>query len=774
MKYYFLDFVRKIGLDYYMGLRFCQKDVKTMLLNLILLLSSNFLTAQSILINEVMSSNANTLTDEDGDSPDWFELFNTSSNAINLDGWHITDDADEPDKWTFPNISLPPDEFLLVFASNKDRTSGVYLHTNFKISSGGEPLFLYDANGQLVDEILPISIPTDISYGRQPDGNAVFYFFDTSSPGFSNNNNSTTLAETDELSFSHEAGWYSQAFELEIMASNTDAIVYYTQDGSIPDETSFLYQNPILIQKKNTPNQLSLISTAQRYWQEPKGNILKINTFRAVAYRNGQPSSKVYTRSFLLHENGASRYPFPVISMVTDADNLFDSSIGIHVPGDLEEPGNLQSGNYYQSGSDWERSAHMEFFGTDGTLGIEQDIGIRIHGLFSRQMPQKSIRWYARNEYDEPYLNYSFFPGKDVDKFKRLVMRSADPNNFGVPFKDELCHLLVREMGLDYQAFIPTVAFINGEYWGIFNLKERHDEHYIAENHALEAEDIDMLEGTGGVVAGSYDNFADLMAFAQQYDLSEPVNYQQLKAFFDVDNFINFLVAELYFELWDFPEGNLKFWRSQDANGAWQWLFNDGDSAMHEYWKSKMLEIISPRSEQSEANPLVLLFRKLLENEDFKQNFYQHFLYHLNHTLAPKNVLHKIDSLQAVYDPLMPEHILRWGYPSTMQGYHSATDHLRQFAALRPATLLADLKEVFDQPFDIYPNPVRYELSIRLWNGLSDEWEFQLYNVIGQPIRSGKIYDNIGTLDFSNLEAGIYFLNIKIAYAWYTVKVSKV
>lgn len=739
---------------------------------LFILLIAIKLPAQ-IVINEIMSSNATTIIDEDGDSPDWLELYNGTPNAVNLVGWHITDEVGEPEKWMFPNISIPSGDFLLIFASDKNRTTGPYLHSNFKISSAGEPLQLYNAAGQLVNAIPPVPIPTDISYGRQLDGSGAFYFFDIPSPNFSNNDNTTTSGNADELTFSHEAAWYNAPIELSLTVSNIDAIIYYTLDGSVPDNSDLLYQNPILIQQKNTPNQLSLIPTTQKYWQEPKENVFKINTLRAVAYRGGQASSHVYTRSFLVDANGANRYPVSVVSLVTEADHFFDSATGIYVPGDLEESGNLQSGNYYERGRDWERPAHIEFFEADGDLGIAQDIGLRIHGLFSRQLPQKSIRWYARNEYAESYLEYPFFPEKDINDYKRLVMRSANPNNFSVPFKDELCHLLVREMDLAYQAFRPVVAFVNGEYWGIFNLKERHDEYYLAENYDLETDEVDIVEGTGGVIAGSYDRFADLMIFAQQYDLSDPVNYAQLQTFFDVNNFIDFLVAELYFELWDFPEGNLKFWRPQAMDGQWQWLFNDGDSAMHEYWKSKMLEIVSTRAGQSEDNPLVLIFRKLLNNPDFKTQFYQQFLHHLNHTLSPDNVLHKIDSLQSIYDPLMPEHILRWGYPASMQDYHSAVEHLQQFAALRPSVLMADLEEAFDVPFSISPNPVQSDLTVRLFDERINNWSFELYNALGQQILSGQRYNFAETIPFSQLNSGVYFLNVKIDYVWYAVKIVK-
>ncbi len=574
---------------------------------------------------------------------------------------------------------------------------------------------------------------------------------------------------------SHPRGWYTTAFQLTLSTDNPNAQIHYTLNGELPDTSSLRYSDFIIIDKKTTAPDLATIPTAPEYWQPPQGEVFQLTVIRAAGFWGATRVTPYRTFTYGVNDVGSLRYPFPVVSLVTDARNLFDPNYGIYIPGNLATKGNLQSGNHYQRGREWERPVHIEYFEADGTLGIAQDAGIRIHGQYSRQLPQKSLRLYARNDYGEKYFDYPFFIQKNIDEYKRLVLRVANPNNFHVPFKDELCHLLVREMGLEYQAFTPVAAFVNGEYWGIFNLKERHDKHYIRSNYGIDPDNVDMLERSGFVIDGDATTFEEMMDFVRQNDLSTNANYTTIQTYIHLDNFIDFVVAELYLELWDFPENNLKYWREKTPDAQWRWLFNDGDSAMHEYWKSKMREMLTPLTNDHDTQPFVILLKKLLTNKTFKERFYQRFLYHLNHTLSPNNVLYKIDSLTRIYDPAMPEHIRRWGYPATMNDYHAAVGLMRQFAALRPAVLLADLEAMLGQPFEVFPNPMREQLTIQLYDNVNENLsDYTLHNALGQAVLSDIFTTDTQTVNTSKLITGVYFLTINMAGVYYVVKVIKV
>jgi hypothetical protein len=381
------------------------------------------------------------------------------------------------------------------------------------------------------------------------------------------------------------------------------------------------------------------------------------------------------------------------------------------------------------------------------------------------------MRLYARNEYGNAYFNYPFFKQKpQIDQYKRIVIRSINPNYFHLPFKDELCHLLVSEMGLAYQAFEPAIVFINGEYWGVYNLKERQDEFYIAANYDINKDEVSLLERDGDAISGDPIIFEDLKAFVRFNDFSDQSKYEELKSKMDISNFIDFLIAEMYFESWDFPEQNLRYWTS--PNTKFQWLFNDGDVAMYEYWHAKLIKILFPENTDIDGLFFTQLVQQLIVNENFKKDLYSRFIYHLQHILSPQNVIHKIDSLQAIYDPVMPEHILRWGYPNTIHDYHAAVDHVRQFAALRPATLATDLRNLFGKPFIVYPNPVEDILQLNFFGELQEEQVYYIINdVRGTLVQQGMLNQNI--MDWSHLLPGSYCLSVNINGIWYVEQVVK-
>jgi hypothetical protein len=729
------------------------------------------LIAQDLFINEIMSSNENNLADEDGDFSDWIEIYNASDASINLEGWTLSDDENELDQWAFPNANISANGFILVFASGKDRINTAEFHTNFKIKSEGEALFLSNPNGLIIDELDAVAIPTDLSFGRKNDASNNLFYFNNPSPNASNNDNSTTIIPTETLAFSHEAAWYETGFDLMINGSSNH-IIRYTTDGSTPTILSAIFEESIPIHnKENIPNQISMIPTSPEYWEVPRGNVFKITTIRAASFLDNQRSSPIYSRSFLLHPSGHDRYSVPVISLSTDNDFLFDNEDGIHVfgEGNMDIP---QEGNYYETGGEWEIPVHFEYFGKEGELHLNQDVGMRIHGVFSRQLPQKSLRIYARDEYGESYFNYPFFEQKPaIERYKRLVIRSVNPNYFHVPFKDELCHLLANEIGLPYQAYEPTVVFINGEYWGVFNLKERQDEYYVASNFDIDKDDINLIEKDGDLVSGDVFPFWELKAFVKNNDLSEAVHYEEFKEIIDIQSLMDLLILEFYLELWDFPEQNVKLWNTNEQ--PWSWIFNDGDTSMHEYWKSKMKEILLSENDVISDLFFTKMTQAIFKNESFRQAFHARFIHHLNHTLSPENVISKIDSLQVIYDPLMPEHISRWTYPNTINDYHAAVEHIRQFALLRPATLFTELTELFGVPFTIYPNPTTAQINIDFHSDfdIPTGMIFQLTNVAGRTIEQGIIHTSM--LDISSLSTGVYFVTVLYEGVWYSEKVIK-
>lgn len=217
------------------------------IISILLFLVWVFPSEAQIVINELQASNGSTLFDEDGDAEDWIELFNTGSDTVNLSGYGLSDDYDNPFRWIIPDVTIQPGEFLLVWASGKDRTlPSAPMHTNFSISSSGEEVLLTAPNGERMDEIAPVPIPRDISYGRYPDGSENFYFFSEPTPG-SQNSSERYRKLLEPPVFSHQGGQYTSSFQLTLSADE-DASIYYTTDGTMPtDSNGFLYNGPITI-----------------------------------------------------------------------------------------------------------------------------------------------------------------------------------------------------------------------------------------------------------------------------------------------------------------------------------------------------------------------------------------------------------------------------------------------------------------------------------------------------------------------------------------------
>lgn len=190
----------------------------------------------AVRINEVMASNGSTIADEDGDFEDWIELHNHGEYPVDVSGWGLSDNYDDPFRWIFPEVTrLDPAEYLLVWASGKNRTDGE-LHTNFSISASGEEIIITRPEGIRVDELEPVVIPRDVSVGRIDGGGETWFFFGEPTPGAANATEAF-LGVLDPPTFSHPAGFYEAGFSLELHASE-GATVLYTKPVAGPALTA--------------------------------------------------------------------------------------------------------------------------------------------------------------------------------------------------------------------------------------------------------------------------------------------------------------------------------------------------------------------------------------------------------------------------------------------------------------------------------------------------------------------------------------------------------
>lgn len=647
-----------------------------------------------IVINEVMASNETSITDEDGDNSDWIEFYNTSGSPFNLEGFVLTDDNDEIYKWTFPSIEVPAGGHLLVFASGKDKTDNE-LHTNFSLRSDGENITLSNQLGIRVDKLPARALVADHSFGRAEDGSPEWQLFSQSSPN-DENDESIPLYP---LLFSQPAGIYSSDMELGIYCPK-NADIHYTLDSSDPRTNDDEFDDMIeLSSREGDPNEYSEIPSTTEF-EPPVGEVYKINTVRAQAFIDGDPVSPIVTRSYIV-EPDDERFNLPILSIVSDPDNFFDDDIGIYVPGSNYNGENESSMNCFQSGPAWERPIHLEFF-EDGEATISQDAGIRIHGGGSRREPQKALRLYARSDYGPKNFSNQFFPEKDIKEFRRLVLRGKPQSNRSC-LTDEIGAKLSAEMDLEHMALRQTLLFINGEFWGVYGIRERIDEHYIKSNFGHEEEDITILNGNpengGCCVVGNSVEYNEMITFIEDNDATDDAIYSQIEDMIDIDNLIDYHLLQMWAANYDWPRNNIRYWKP--VGGKWRWIVFDLDFCMR-FWDRPTIYNFFNIASSNTNEWSTFLLRTLIENDDFKERFIQRLELHLNNTLTPQTVACYANQLRHQMAPHMQEYSDRFDYgwsEESWQGY--VDDVIQEFASERPCFLEEQIDDEFNESLDI-------------------------------------------------------------------------
>lgn len=671
--------------------------------------SSDLTFGQELHLNEIMSSNATVHSDEDGDFEDWIEIYNSGADSVNLTGFGLSDDYNRPFRWVFPDTTIAPEEYMIVWASGKNRLMpGNELHTNYGISSDGEEVLLTEPGGTRLDELSPVEIPGNISIGRQPDGVGDLIFFSEPTPGTSNNTEGYSEVLEPPV-FSHSAGFYSQDIEVELSHPDPDVQIYYTVDGSNPSRDSKLYEDEIsLSDRSEDPNLLSVIPSAVgSRWRIPAGNLRKGNTIRVKAIKDGALSS-VQTKTFFIFQTGSEIYNLPVISIVTDSLNLFDNETGIYIPGVNHVEGNEGTGNYAQRGIEWERPSSIEFFESDGQPAFEQNIGIRIHGGWTRRFQLKSLRLYARSSYGENRFNHKIFDEIEDESFNRLILRGSG-NEFGqTMFMDAAAQSLIRHFNVDTQAYRPAVVFINGEFWGIHNLRERYDKHYLERVYGADPDNIDLLTGRNSVKEGENRHYNRMIEYITANDLSTTEHFDTVATKMDIDNFLDYYSAQIYYGNTDWPQNNIDFWRSRNEynpgapkghDGRWRWMLYDVDRSLGFSTKASfdMLEwVLSEKNLRNDQEWPNLIFSNLLENQVFHEQLVNRISDHLNTAFTPERVSHVIDSLKTPLEPVIDEHIERWPNHGSSERWEGLVENMLTYADERPGYLRQHMMDHFE------------------------------------------------------------------------------
>jgi len=458
-------------------------------------------TFAQLYINEVMPSNTSSIADNAGEYEDWFEVYNSSNSPIDIAGYYFTDDLSNTTKWLVPSTDASktkvPANGYKIFWADENETQGED-HTNFKLSDAGDLVYLYKPNGTTIEDGLTFpALATDQSYGRNTDGNSLLVSFAQSTPGTSNNGGIPLVASP---VISPNDGVYSSSQTVTLTSVTPSADIYYTTDGSEPNQNSTYYNGPFSV-----------------------GSSVSV---RAIAIKSGYTNSEISTASYIYHTTD-----LPIISISTKPANLWNDNSGIYVVGNNGAYGNCMHvpANFNQK---WERPANITMIETDGSLAFNTNAGISISGGCSRRSPQKSLNVAAKSIYGSSNFKHQIFPEYQQDKFKRFKLRNGGNDFNGLAMRDIITQSIVEgEVDIDQQRARACVVFINGAYWGIMTIRDSYSEHWIKENHKIAAR----------VLEGNESDYVSLYEYIENNNLSNQSNYNYVKSKIDINEYINYL-----------------------------------------------------------------------------------------------------------------------------------------------------------------------------------------------------------------------------------------
>ena len=571
-------------------------------------------TTLGILITEVLAANTRTVADDRGRYADWIELHNPTDTPVSLAGYTLTDDPDELAKWRLPVTTLAPGAFLVVWASGEDRVGSEGWHTNFQLSRGGEYVGLFDPDGQVVDAVTFGAQEVDVSLGRLRTVSNHWVPFPTPTPWTANITRPRAAPDAPPVVVTPGSGRFTGPVTVQLEAPLPESTVYYTLDGADPTMGGQTYTAPL--------------------------ELRETTVLRAVALRAGVPVSAVTTATYLVGENTG----LPAVSLVTDPAHLWDAATGIYT-----NPGGR--------GRDWERPVTVEWLSPEGKLGFSVGAGLRIHGNISRTTTKKAFRLYFRGGYGPRELAYPLFGAEPGQTYDRLVLRAVTNDSLpcsalpasechggdAVYVRDQLVRDLHGAMGQVAARGHWVEVYLNGAYWGLYNLTERIDDTFLATHFDYEYWNVvrtwDDVEWAASVdwITGT--------------DLSAAAQYERALQQFDIENFTSFIILWLW-------SGNAEIdWDAarmhNESDARWRLFVWDAEVTLG-------LKSIPSIQAVIGGGHFSRILASLLASPPYQAYFTAQVERHLAGALATESVRGRVAALAAALRPSIAAEAARW------------------------------------------------------------------------------------------------------------------
>lgn len=771
----------------------------------------------TLLISEYVTDNAANY-DEDGDFPDWVEIWNSGTEPLVLTGFTLTDNATKPDKWSFPALTLQPGQYQLLWLSGKDKTwvqnsqSGTSadtlagIHVSFKLSGDDTDLLLLDPRGQIVSKVEIVKLPANVSRGIRPGQPDTWDYYPrptpgrvNDTPGFADLQAATALvnrpvwinevfALNTTVRGSGEADWIElynnsgQQLNLQGYSLTDDAAQPRLQklDGIVlksggykvipltrfnldaAGETVTLFNaagEPVDIfatgylrpgtSSGRKPLQGSSTSADRVFFLSPtKGSAntgqayrcyaavpeitvsdaqtgaLSANIYQdepvSVELTSATPGSRIYyTLNGSPPTTSSSRYSKPlsvkdtaVIRAIAIADGtlasneamrtlLYEKHHDLPVISVMARESDLFGGTegvWSNYSADLEKPVAVSFYETNGSLGVQFKAGIAMHGQYSRKEIQKSLELNLRTYYGDDTVTYPFFENYDVSTFKHLILRTSSQDWQFSKLRDAYMTMVVQgKMAVDTMSWRPCVLYINGKYYGLYEIRENVDQYYFAAHHGTDPTKVDLIKGNRIVLEGNDDTYQALLQYVKTHSMKTEKYYQYVLSQIDEDSLMDWVIVETFYNNLD--SGNKKFWRERKAGAQWRWIMYDFDWAMFPSTYQKNIlkyDLLDPAGHGQYNIFDSTLQVKLMENPAFKEKFIQRYAKYLNTIFQPKRMVKILDAMTEQIRSEMPRQIARWGRPSSVNVWENNVATLRRISLEKRGRMITILQESFN------------------------------------------------------------------------------
>lgn len=609
-----------------------------------------------IYISEVSVSSVNGKRYLSKPTYEYIELYNKSDKAINLRGYTISE-ANQ-NSYVFQNAIVASKEYFLVNLKGyvaKDIAS--VTTSNLSLNAAGEEIFLRNEDGVVIDYFKSGYLLGDYSSGRIIGNENKRVFFKQKTP-CKTNSTDTYTSYSNEPKFSSDGGMIEENILLEITASENTTI-YYTLDGNIPSQDSTIYTQPIPI-KKDT-------------------------IVRAVAIEEDKLPSQIKSVTFILER----KHEIPIVCLAVNPYDFFDGTVGIYADGQGHSIGEYPyfESNYFK---DLELPVSFEYYEENGQMVIAFDGGIQIGGGYSRAAAQKSLVVRLRDEYGQSQVDYPFFDyGTSI--FKHLYLRNAGQERGRTKIKDCFIQNCVGDLGtVDMKRGRPVAVYINAQYWGTYNLRDKLNVDHLAIKYNLDKDAINLISEYSYAKAGSNKEWLELREFCLSSDFSEQAHYETLAKQVDVESFIDYIIAETFFG--NIDTHNINFWKSDSIDSKWRPILFDLDISI----RKVDYNLVSRYLGSSYLGFHSHIIKALVKNDDFKKQLLDRYVYVLNNIFTEEYFTTNLDLVTNEINNEMIYQVDRWRVTGSMDSWEKSMNIFREGLIERRYETVENLKEYFN------------------------------------------------------------------------------